>query len=272
MTRTVLLTGAAGNVAAMLRPLLLERYGRLVLSDRREPGALQPGESFRPAELDDAGAVAAACEGVTAVVHLGGQSTEAEWERIDAANIQGMMNLLEGMRKAGAERLVFASSNHAMGMYSRQRRVGVADPVRPDSRYGLSKAFGEAAAALYADKHGLRCLSIRIGNVDERPVDLRRLSIWIHPEDLFELCVIGIEHPGLHNAIVYGASDNARSFWDNAAAFRLGYRPKHRAEDFSQAALEAQGALRPDPVGDLLQGGGFASRDFDGDLERTRWS
>ena len=74
----------------------------------------------------------------------------------------------------------------------------------------------------------------------------------------------------MHNSVVWGASDNARSFWDNAPAFRLGYRPKHRAEDF--AAETVARAETPDPVGDLLQGGGFCTKEFDGDLDRTLWS
>ena len=272
MNQTILLTGAAGRVAGMLRPLLRERYGRVILSDRVEPSDIAQAETFRPADLTDAGAVAAACEGATAVIHLGGQSVEADWPTVSAVNVRGLMNVFEGARKAGAGRMIFASSNHAVGMYSRHRRIGVADPVRPDTHYGLSKAFGEAAASLYADKHGMRCLSIRIGNVDFKPIDLRRLSIWIHPEDLFQLCVIGIEHPDLHNEIVYGASDNARTFWDNAPAFRLGYRPKHRAEDHREAALKAQGKIPDDPIGDRLQGGTFCSEGFDGDFDRTLWS
>ena len=79
----------------------------------------------------------------------------------------------------------------------RQRRVGIGDPVRPDSRYGVSKAFGEAIGALYAYKHGLRVACLRIGNFGDTPVDVRRLSIWLKPEDLVQLIRIGLEHPDL---------------------------------------------------------------------------
>jgi uronate dehydrogenase len=153
-----------------------------------------------------------------------------------------------------------------MGFYLRRRRVGTAALVRPDSRYGVSKAFGEAMAALYADKHGLRVLCIRIGNVDDRPVDKRRLAIWLHPEDLAQLVRIGLEHPALHYEVVYGASDNERSWWDNEAAFRLGYRPRWRAEDYRDEALAAERERPPDPVGEIMQGGPFASAEFSGDI------
>lgn len=272
MTRTVLMTGAAGGVATMLRPMLAARYDRVILSDRAPVADLAANEESRPAELTDAGAVAAACEGAQGLVHLGGQAEEAPWATVDASNIQGMMVVMEAARAAGVGRVVFASSNHAVGMYPRRRRIDAEARVRPDSRYGVSKAFGEAVCAMYADKHGLRCLSIRIGNVAQRPADLRRLSFWLHPEDLMQLVAIGLEHPELHHEVVYGMSDCAMAWWDNAAAHRLGYRPRHRAEDHREHAVAEQGRLAPDPVGDLFEGGGFASAEFDGDLDRTLWA
>lgn len=269
---TLLVTGAAGGVARMIRPMLLARYGQVRLSDRVDVGPLAEGETFVRADLNDADALAAACDGMTAVIHLGGQSTDADWATVDAANIQGCLSFFEAARRAGVARVVFASSNHAVGMYARTRKIGVNAPVRPDCSYGLSKAFGEALGALYADKHGLRVLSIRIGNVDPKPADVRRLSMWLHPEDLVQLCAIGIEHPDLHNEIVYGVSDCIRGFWDNGNAHRLGYRPAHRAEDHLDHAFGQQATLAANPVGDQLVGGDMAANNFDGDLDRTLWS
>lgn len=265
----ILLTGAGGGVAQRLRPMFLERYGRLGLSDMAPVGDLAEGEEFREAALSDFDAVSAACAGIDAIVHFGGQSLEAPWPVIRDANIEGAYNIFEAARLNGVGRVVFASSNHAVGMYSRDRRIGVDEPVRPDTRYGVSKAFGEALGSLYADKHGIRVLSIRIGHVLERPEDERRLAIWIHPEDLFQLIAIGLEHPDLHNEIVYGASRNARTFWDNATAFRLGYKPRHAAEDHVAFALEGQARRKPDPIGDRLQGGSFCTDEFSGDIDRT---
>jgi uronate dehydrogenase len=158
---------------------------------------------------------------------------------------------------------VFASSNHAVGFYPRQRKIGTDEPVRPDSRYGVSKAFGEALGALYAYKHGLRVTCIRIGNFADAPVDLRRLAIWISPEDLVQLIRIGLEHPDLRHEIFFGASHNERSWWDNEAAYRFGYRPTGRAEDFVAAALAEQKRLAANPIGDWYQGGPFCSDEYD---------
>jgi uronate dehydrogenase len=137
--------------------------------------------------------------------------------------------------------------------------------VRPDSRYGVSKAFGEALGSLYADKHGLRVTCLRIGNVADMPVDERRLSIWVKPEDLAQLMRIGLEHPDIRFEIFYGVSDNAASFWDNSRAAHFGYRPQGRGENYREAALAAQAKLPPDPIGARYQGGPFCSAEYDAD-------
>jgi len=174
-----------------------------------------------------------------------------------------------GIATAGVERFVFASSNHAIGFYRRSQRIGTDHRVRPDGYYGVSKAFGEAMGSLYADKFGLRVLSLRIGNVAERPIDERRLAIWIHPEDLMQLIEIGMTHPELHCEIVYGVSENLRGWWDNHTAYRLGYAPKHQSEDHDAEAMAEQAKIGPDAVGDLFQGGSFTSDGFAGDLDRV---
>jgi uronate dehydrogenase len=194
-------------------------------------------------------------------------SVENDWPTILESNIVGTYNIFEAARRQAVRRLVFASSNHAVGFYRRTRRVGTAVLPRPDTRYGVSKVFGEALGALYADKYGLSVLCIRIGNVDQKPVDKRRLSIWIHPDDLAQLVRIGLDYPDLRYEVVYGASDNERSWWDNAVAYRLGYRPHHRAEDHVGQALAAQAKLPADPVGDIFQGGAFCAMEFAGDPE-----
>jgi len=109
---------------------------------------------------------------------------------------------------------------------------------------------------------------IRIGNFGEMPLDHRRLSIWLKPEDLVQLCRIGLDHPDIHFEIFYGASYNERAWWDNHRAYELGYRPTGRGEDFRDHAMAEQAKLRPDPVGDYYQGGTFCSMEFDGDKGR----
>lgn len=261
--KTVLITGAAGDIGGRLRKLLNGVYPRIQLSDIRRPADLADDESFIAADLADYAQVEKIVSGVDGIVHLGGFSVEGPWETIHRANIVGCYNLFEAAYRAGAKRVVFASSNHAIGFYPRTERIGAQVTVRPDSRYGVSKAFGEAVGALYADKHGMRVTCLRIGNVADAPADERRLSIWLKPEDLAQLVRIGLEHPDIHFEIFYGASDNAASWWDNSTARRFGYRPQGRAEDFRQQALAVQRQLALDVVATRYQGGPFCSDEYD---------
>jgi uronate dehydrogenase len=267
--RKIVLTGAAGGIGTMIRPLLAGHYPGLILSDRVKPASLLPTETFVAADLTRPDEVAAAVMGADSVIHLGGFSVEGPWDTILQANIIGCYNLFEAARQAGVKRVVFASSNHAVGFYPRKRRIGTNVTVRPDSRYGVSKAFGEALGALYADKHGIAVTCLRIGNVGSRPLDVRRLSIWISPEDIVQLICIGLEHPDIRFDILYGASDNAASWWDNSRAHQLGYRPTGKAEDHRAHAEAEQAKVGPDPVGDRFQGGTFCSSEFTNDVKRA---
>jgi uronate dehydrogenase len=235
------------------------------LDPLRTPADLGKDEDFIAADLADMVQVQKMVAGVQGIIHLGGFSVEGPWDTIHKSNIVGCYNLFEAAYRAGVKRVVFASSNHAIGFYRRDQKIGVNVTVRPDSRYGVSKAFGEALGALYADKHGLRVTCIRIGNVNDKPLDKRRLSVWISPEDLVQLVRIGLEHPDLHFEIFYGASDNATGWWDNSNARRFGYSPRSRSEDFREEAMAAQAKLAADPVGERFQGGPYCSDEYDAD-------
>ena len=263
----VLITGAAGGIGRRIRPLLRGVYSSLRLSD---VVAIEPeqGEEFVKADLADLAAVEQLCQGVDGIIHLGASSVEDAWEPVLQNNIIGGYNVFEAARRQHVKRLVFATTNHVVGFYRRQRTIDHTVMPRPDSRYGVSKAFGEALGRMYADKYGLGVLNIRIGNVWEEPADRRRLSIWISPRDLVQLMRIGLDHPEIHFEVVYGVSENARAWYDNANAYRLGYRPQDRAEDHAASATEADLKLPPDPLGEQFQGGGFCSMEFAGDVKK----
>lgn len=259
----ILITGAAGDVGTRLRKLLKNKYPGMRISDIRKPVDLGADEEFVAADLADYDQVEKITAGIDGIIHLGGHSIEGSWDTIHKSNIVGCYNLFEAAYRTGVKRVVFASSNHAVGFYPRERKIGVDVTVHPDSRYGISKAFGEAVGAFYADKHGLRVTCIRIGNVGDKPLDKRRMSIWIKPEDLAQLVGIGLEHPDIHFEIFYGASDNEASWWDNSNARRFGYHPQGRAEDFRAEAMAEQAKLPPDAVSDRFQGGPFCSDEYD---------
>jgi uronate dehydrogenase len=266
--KNVLLTGAAGDVGTRLRKLLKGVYPALRISDIKRPANLGADEDFVQADLADYAAVEKIVAGIDGIIHLGGFSVEGPWQTILNANIIGCYNLFEAAYRAGVERVVFASSNHAVGFYPRSEKIGVNVTVKPDSRYGVSKAFGEAIGSLYAEKHGMRVTCLRIGNVNDKPIDVRRLSIWLKPEDLVQLIRIGLEHPDIRYEIFYGASDNAAAWWDNSNARRFGYKPTGAAEQFRAEAEARQAKIAPDPVGDRFQGGTYCSDEYDADKRR----
>ena len=264
--KTILITGAAGDVGTHLRRELAGRY-RLRLSDVKPIASLTAGEEFVRADIADMDEVLPTTRGVDAIVHLGGFSVEGPWETILSANIVGTHNVYEAARRNGVKRILFATSNHAAGFYRRDETIDHRVSPRPDSRYGVSKVFGEALGSLYADKYGMEIFNMRIGNVNPRPVDKRRLSIWISPRDLAQLVTIGIEHPDIRFEIVYGVSGNQRSWYDNSNAQRLGYRPRDDSEGWADEILrnEKPGA---DPLTEKYQGGTFVLAEIGGDPSR----
>jgi uronate dehydrogenase len=257
----VLITGAAGGIGRALRERLRGVYPVLRLSDRVLPAPARDGEEIDQTDLADMAAVERMVANCDGIIHLGGQSGEAEWPVILQSNIVGVFNVFEAARRAGVRRIVMATSNHAVGFYPRAQTIDHRVVPRPDSRYGVSKAFSEALASLYADKHGIGFLCVRIGNFGDRPIDKRRLAIWISPRDLTQLVRIGLEHPDLRYEIVYGVSNNRRSWYDNTNAYRLGYRPEDDSEAYAAAVLAAE-PPDADPIAEHYQGGTFCAAEY----------
>ena len=266
--KTVLMTGAAGGVGTHLRRELAGKYA-LRLSDLKPVKSLASGHSFVKGDVASLRDMLRATKGVDAIVHLGAWAVEGNWETILRANIRGAYNVFEAARRNGVKRVLFASSNHAVGYYRRDETIDHRVYPRPDSRYGVSKAFGEALGSLYADKYGLEVFIMRIGNVALQPADKRRLSIWISPRDLAQLVSIGIDHPDIRFEIVYGIANNHRAWYDNANARRLGYQPVDESERFA-AEILAKHRDSEDPNVELYQGGTFVAAELGGDPSRPK--
>ncbi|WP_141740488.1 NAD(P)-dependent oxidoreductase [Bosea sp. BIWAKO-01] len=262
--RNLLITGGAGNIGRKLRQELGARFTRIRILDTVAPTALAANEEAVQADISDIAAVERAMTGMDAVIHMAGVVREAPFEAILQANVVGTWNVYEAARRRGVGRVVFGSSNHAVGFYPRHQRLDETVLPRPDGRYGLSKCWGEAVGALYADKYGIRSMHVRIGNAADIPGNARTLKIWISGRDLAQLCLIGLEHPDIHNTIVYGVSDNAGGWYDNAVAHRLGYRPQDHAEDYTQEAMAGEAELTHEPPALYFQGGGFCSLEYAG--------
>jgi len=253
----LLLTGAAGGLGRVLRPRLRSRCTLLRVSDvvAMEPAAV--GEEVVEAALEDRAAVQALLQGMDAVVHLGGISTEQPFDAILQANIVGAYNLYEAARQQGTKRIVFASSNHVTGFYRQDEVVDATMPVRPDGYYGLSKAFGENLARFYFDRYGIETVCLRIGSSFPEPRDRRMLATWLSYDDLERLVVASLTAPVVGHSIVYGMSDNTTTWWDNTPARHIGYRPQDSSEPYRAAREAAQPTLDHGDPAVLYQGGAF---------------
>lgn len=263
--RTVLLTGAAGGLGTLMRELLPAYGYELRLFDLRpvegEPDAIA-------ADLTDREALREAVRGVDAIIHLAGISLEAPFEKILKANIEGTYNLYEAAREEGVPRIVFASSNHAVGFTPRPQGqaphapsalIPIDAPRRPDTFYGLSKSFGEDLAQLYWDQHGLETVSVRIGSCFPEPTSVRMLSLWMSPADGARLFHAALTAESVGHTVVYGSSANTRLWWDLTSARALGYAPRDDSEPYAEKLIAEQGDLDDENVAHAYLGGHFVS-------------
>lgn len=236
--KKVLITGAAGRIGEVLHQGLRECYD-LRLLYHRTVREVASGEEIARGSVADLAVMADAVAGVDAVVHLAGDpAVSATWESVLEKNIQGVYCIYEACKNAGVRRVVFASTNHVTGLYEEERMYTTPEmPVRPDSLYGASKAFGESLGRYYVDRYGLEVVCLRIGSfqpdsaVVERQSD-RILSTWLSHRDCVQLVQRSIE-ADVRFGIYYGISGNTRAYWDLQNARReLGYAPQDNAEDF----------------------------------------
>jgi len=232
----VLITGASGDVGSEVRRAIRERYEFVRCLDIRQMDAAGPNEEVMIADLNDPGAAARAVEGIDVVFHAAGYRMEGSWEQILPANIEAVVALFEAARAAAVKRIVYASSHHAVGYYPMSRALGTEEPTRPDSRYAVSKVFGEALCRLFSDKYGISTISLRIGAFRPEPQTPRHLAVWISPGDMGRLAIASIEASDVHCAIVYGVSANTRRVWTDDAAAEIGYVPQDDADALADMA------------------------------------
>jgi nucleoside-diphosphate-sugar epimerase len=253
---SVAMTGPTGIIGTAIREQLASRFDLRLITRRQVefPSVI--------ADITDLSSLVTAMQGTQAVVHLAAAATvEATWPEVLALNIEGTYNVFEAARLAGLDCVVFASSNHAIGMYEVDNAPGLyelecqlswdaAAAVRPDSLYGASKVFGEALGRYYADQFGMRVICIRIGSVlasnDPRSDKVaagpswmklgpreslaRMRATWMSQRDCAELVIRALEAVHLDWAVVYGVSNNPRRFWDiDGARQLLGFEPHDAA-------------------------------------------
>ncbi len=255
----VLLTGAAGMLGTILRDNLNGWQSILRLSDIKNLGKTRDGEEIIKCDLSNIDKVMDLVDGCDYIIHLGGISIEDSFNNILEANIKGAYNIYEAARKKGVKRILFASSNHAIGFHKREDMLDANSPMRPDSIYGLSKCFGENLARYYFDKFGIETASIRIGSSFPKPINRRMLATWLSFDDLTDLVKKIYQIDRLGYAVIYGVSDNKQKWWDNSLTSYIGWKPNDNSQQFeNDAKLTAEINNHDDPA-IRFQGGAFAA-------------
>ena len=247
-----MITGAAGKIGTMLRPRLA-RPGRVLRLLDVTPLTARDGEETVSASVTDLDAMTDACAGVDAVVHLAGYPGETDWAEILSLNIDGTHTVFEAARRAGVPRVVFASSNHAVGYRPADAEAPDYAFPRPDTFYGVSKVAGEALGSLYHDRHGMDVICLRIGTCADRPRDERALATWLSPDDCGRLVDAALTAPSPGFRVVWGISANTRATWSLAEARALGYEPLDDAEEYADSVTPATPAQRTFLGGDFCE-------------------
>ncbi|MFC3127131.1 NAD-dependent epimerase/dehydratase family protein [Pseudoroseomonas globiformis] len=261
--KPVLLTGASGNLGRMLARELAAQGYRLRLTDITPfPDAVPEGATFTRADLNDGLSIVQLAEGCGAILHFGGCAVDMPFETVIGPNIRGLYHIYEAARREGA-RVLFASSNHSIGFHERpqgnEARLDATCEFRPDSFYGLSKAYGELMGRLYWDKHGVENLNVRIGSSFPEAVNQRMLSTWLSYGDLARLCAKFLDAPKVGHAVVWGASNNPATYWGADHRDRIGWQPEDSAEIYRDAVGHKTSG---NPVIERYQGGDYTGNGY----------
>ena len=263
---TVLITGSSGKIGASLAARL-PAMGWQVRGFDRQPAPESSEFEQVVADITDPDALDRALTGVEAVVHLAGQPTEAPWPVIRETNLEGTYQVFEAARRAGVGRIIYASSNHAVGFTPRPddgSELAADTPPRPDTLYGVSKVFGEALGRYYVDRYAMQVACLRIGTFAETPPDARAMATWLSPRDCARLVDACLRSDRLGFAVVWGVSANRDRWWSLEAGRALGYEPLENASEQRSDPPAADEGTRQ------LVGGGFTDSSFGIDEIRSR--
>ncbi len=252
----VLITGAAGRIAQMVREALQDEYELSAID-------LRPAEGFEDclvADMTDLEAIQHAFDGIDIVVDFANNPAgNLSWEDAYANNIHATFNSMRAAQEAGVKRYIYTSSNRATEEYQQDypysaickgdyegldpATMPLIDsrmPVRPNGPYGIGKAAAEAAGRYFSDKFGMSVICLRLGTMGREgagPRDQRQFATLLTPRDLKHLyrCAVAASDD-VKFAIYYGVSNNKWRFWDiSDAAEQIGYQPLDNMETWRGA-------------------------------------
>lgn len=256
----VLVTGAAGSIGTVVCTGLSDRSYDVVGLDRTPPPHGFEGGWFT-GDCADPDAVRTAFSdhpGLDAVVHLAGYPGETSLPEEIESHVYTTAALLDTMQEHGVGRIVYASSNHAVGRTPREDSIGADALPRPDTYYGVAKVAAEALLRLFVDRHGIDAIALRIGSFQAQPESVRQLSTWLSHDDAVRLVDASLTAPDPGYAVVYGISNNTRAWWDRAPGRAIGYDPQDDAESFADSVP----ASDDDEIENAFVGGPFVTERF----------
>ncbi|MBA31398.1 MAG: hypothetical protein CL748_02575 [Chloroflexi bacterium] len=249
--KNILITGISGKVGSVITAKLKEKYN-ISGVDLKKSNLV----STTIADCTNLDKILPAFKGIDVVIDLASDPNQySDWNVIHDTNLLCTSTALEASRISGVKRFIFASSNHATGMYefdspykeivegeySKINKdnlplINTEMPIRPDGPYGIGKAFGEASGRYYSDKYDISVICLRIGtlNSESAPTNIRQFATLLTHNDLGRLITACVEAPKeIRFGIYYGVSNNKWKFWDTSNSSKdLNYQPEDDAELF----------------------------------------
>lgn len=232
--QAILITGAAGRIGRRLTAHFRSKGNPVVLLDKAASSA---DSEIELADLSEWGSWTERFHGVDQVLHLAADAApDAGWPSVARDNIDVTLNVFEAAARAGARRVVFASTGFVVeGHGGSGIRIDEYVAPAPVNAYGGSKLACERIARYFSASRGLSVICYRIGAfgghmpdpVSRRPeMPLWEQWRWLSDRDLCNAFERAVEAPdGIRFEIFNLVSNNEGMPWDMSKAERLlGFR------------------------------------------------
>tara|TARA_B110000263_G_scaffold3607_1_gene3026 strand:+ start:630 stop:1391 length:762 start_codon:yes stop_codon:yes gene_type:complete len=250
--KKILITGGSGLIGTVLNNHLKENYDVSNLDIKKPSDSSQKTFIGNINKIED---LQIASKNKDTIIHLGAViSVNSNWKEVLDNNIESTRNVYESAKINGVKKVIFASSNHAVGLFENDspykeivsgkynnidpdtiKRIDENVPIRPDSYYGVSKSFGESIGRYYFETYNIQSINLRIGTVqkiDTPKSSIRHYSTWLSHRDISQLVEKSIIHE-VGFEIFYGVSNNKWRIWDISNAYKkISYMPIDNAENF----------------------------------------